>query len=384
MDEQGGLFVKKSNAFTIDEPAKVPAKIVAMGIGGIGTKSVRCMAEAGIRDVELIAVDTDIRELKASQAPLKLEIGTNITKGAGCGGDPKLGRKVALEEAERLLDLFKDCDMVFLIGGEGGGIFTGAAPIFTGLASEAGAITVAMATMPLSLQGMARRTHAEVGIRELKEAADAVIAVSNEELYRSLEEDVLLEESFSYAQNIFCRAVRDLAEIIARPGILKLELSDVHAVMRQRSVSLIGTGIAEGSNRATEAAKRAITHPFLEATPIKEAKSVLMNVSGSRRSLRLHDIKSAAKVIEEQANLEDMVIGAMYDDCMEDRLKVTVIASGLMRAASELPDNFELHIGTGNNVVIMGRSDQWKDSSGCSNGTNWEELDRPAFRRRHV
>jgi cell division protein FtsZ len=384
MDEQVGLFEKAWNAFTFDEPAKAPAKIMAMGIGGIGTKSIHRMAQARIPGVELVAVDTDKGELSASQASIKLEIGTNITKGAGCGGDPKFGRRVALEEAERILDLFKGFDMVFLIGGEGGGFFTGAAPIFTGLASEAGAITIAMATMPLSVQGMTRKRHAEVGMHELKEAADALIAVSNEELYHSMNEDVLLEKSFSFAEDLFCRAAQDLTEIIAKPGILNLELSDVQAVMRRRSVSLIGTGIAEGSSRANEAAKRAISNPLLEDMPIKDAKSVLMNVSGSRQSLRLHEIKSAAKVIEEQTDLEDLVIGAMYDDSMDGRLKATVIASGPVRDSSELSGNFELHIGTENNVVIMEQSDQKKGSAGSNHGTNWEELDRPAFRRRHV
>jgi cell division protein FtsZ len=383
MDEQAGLFEKKKSAFTFDEQLQVPAKIVAMGIGGIGLKSINRMVEAKIPGVELMAIDSNVRVLRKSRASIKLEIGTRSTKGSGCSGNPKLGRKIALEEAERMLDLLKGCDMVFLIGGEGGGTFTGAAPIFSGLASEIGAITIAMATMPLSLQGLTRRKHAETGIQELKEAADALIAISNEDLYGTLDEDVLLEDSFSFAEDTFCSAVRDLTEIITKPGILNLELSDVRTIMQERRVRVIGTGVAEGPNRAPEAVQHAITNPLLGDMPINEVKSVLMNVTGSRQSLRLHEAKSAAKLLEELANLEDMVIGAMYDDSMEDRLKVTLIASGPFRDASEQQHNLELVIGTRDDVMAMEQSAQWDGSSGNRNKTNWEELDRPAFRRRH-
>jgi cell division protein FtsZ len=384
MDEQTRLFEKKKSSFTFDEQLQAPAKIVAMGIGGIGLKSVNHMVEAKIPGVELIALDTDIRELRRSKASIKLELGTSSTKGSGCNGNPKLGRKIALEEAERMLDLLKGCDMVFLIGGEGGGTFTGAAPIFTGLASEIGAIAIAMATMPLSLQGLTRIKQAEIGIRELKEAADAVIAISNEDLYCTLDEDVLLEDTFSFVEETFSCAVRDLTEIITRPGVLNLELSDVRTIMQKRRINLIGTGIAEGPNRASEAVQHAITNPLLGDIAINEVKSVLMNVTGSRQSLRLHETKSAAKALEELANFEDMIIGAAYDDSMEDRLKVTLIASGPFRDASEQSDNLELRIGTRDNVVAIEQSAQWDGSSGSRNKTNWEELDRPAFRRRHT
>jgi len=382
MDEQTGLFEKRRDTFAFEEQPGVPAKIMAIGIGGIGVKAINRMVEAKIQDVELVAVDTDIRELRRSQASIKLEIGTNITKGLGCSGNPQLGRMVALEEAECILDLLKGHDMIFVIGGEGGGTFTGAAPILTGIASEIGTLAIAMATMPFSLQGVTRRKYAEIGIQELKEAADALIVVSNDDLQSTLDDDVLLKDSFSFAEDIFCGAVRDLAEIIIKPGIPNLELSDVRAIMQQSGVIVIGTGIAEGPNRATEAAQRAITNPMLEEMPITEAKSVLMNVTGSRQSLRLYEVKSAARVIEEQANLDDMVIGAMYDDSMDNRLKVTVIASNLIRDISEQSENFGLHIGTTPNIAAIEEPVQWNGSSNFKNKTNWEELDRPAFKRR--
>ncbi len=383
MDGQSGLFPNNGNTFAFDERPQVPAKIVVLGLGGIGIKSINRLVEAQIPGVEFIAVDTDKRELRNSRASIKLEIGMNIATGSGCGGDPKLGRKIVLEEAERILDLFKGLDMIFILGGEGGGTFTGGAPIFAGLAAEIGALSIAMATMPFSLQGLTRRQYAETGFQELKEAADVLIAVSNEHLYGILDKDVLLEDSFSFAERVFCDAIRDLAELITKPGILRLELSDVRAIMQQRRVNLIGMGIAEGPNRASDAVQSAIANPLLKDMPITQAKSVLINVSSSRQSLRLHEAKSAAKAIEEQASLEDMVIGAMYDDSMGDRLKVTVIASGPIRNTSEQFDHFGLRIGTTGSALTMEQSPRWDGSSSSKNKTNWEELDRPAFRRRH-
>lgn len=382
MDEHDGLFGKQRHKFVFEEQPGVPAKIMAMGIGGVGTRSINRMVKEKIPGLEFVAIDTDIRELRYSQASIKLEIGRNITQGSGCGGNPRLGRDIALEETERILDLLKGYDMVFVIGGEGGGTFTGAAPIFTSLAAEIGALAIAMATMPFSLQGMTRKKHAETGIRELKEAADALIAVLNEDLHRALGDDVLLEDSFSFAENIFCSTVRDFAGIVAKPGILNLELSDLRAIMQQRGAILIGTGLAEGANRAAEAAQRAVTNPLLEDMPITEAKAVLMNVTGSKQSLRLHEAKSAARVIEEQANLEDLVIGAMYDESLEDRLKVTVIASGALRKPLEQRDDFKLHITPADNVVTLEESDHWNSASSLKDKINWDELDRPSFHRR--
>lgn len=365
MDGQAGLFAKRRNTFTLDDQPDVSAKIMAIGIGGIGRKFIDRMVEEGIQGIELVAADTDIRELRRSRAHIKLEIGMQITQGLGCCGNPQLGRKAALHEAELILDLIKGYDMVFVIGGEGGGTFTGAAPIFAALASEIGGIAIAAATMPLGVQGLNRGESARIGIQELKQAAEAVIAVSNEDLHRRLGDDVLLEDSTGFAEDVFCRAVQDLAEIVVKPGILKLELCDMQAVMQQRRVILIGTGIAEGPNRAAEAVQRAITNPMLEEMPVTEAKSVLINVTGSRQSLRLYDAKCAAGCIEELASLDDRVIGALYDDSMEDRLKVTLIASGGIEDAHE-------------------PSPLRNGASSFRSRTNWEELDRPAFRRRQA
>ncbi|MEJ2082727.1 MAG: cell division protein FtsZ, partial [Acidobacteriota bacterium] len=253
MEGQAGLFGNRRNRFTLEDHPDVTARAIAIGIGGIGCKTVRRMVEARIQGVELAAVDTDIRELRHSNAPITLEIGVPLTQGLGCCGNPQLGRRAALDEVERILDLIKGFDMVFVIGGEGGGTFTGAAPIFAGLACEVGAIAVAAATMPFSLQGLTRRRLAEVGIRELKEAANAVIAVPNEDSHRTPDDGVLRGDTVSHTEDLFCRTVRDLAEIVTKPGILKVEFCDLQAVMQKRKVILIGTGISEGPNRAAEA-----------------------------------------------------------------------------------------------------------------------------------
>jgi cell division protein FtsZ len=384
MQEETALFEGKQTIFTFAEERRSPARIAVIGIGGAGVNSLNCMVEAKIKGVELVAVNSDLQSLRASLAPIKIEIGVNLTKGVGCGGDPQLGRKAALDEAERILDLIEGYDMVFLIGGEGGGTFTGAVPIFAGLSSEAGALTIAMAVMPFSFESKKRRTHAEAGVRELREAVDALIVIPNESIIRTLDDKVSLEDSLRSIDDLICQSVQGISEIITTPGIINPDLADVRTVMRHKGAILIGTGMADGPDRAVEAVQRAISSPLLEERSIAGAKAALVNVIGSRCSLKLHEIEAAAAIVREKAGLEDMIIGAMYDDGVGQFLKVTVIVTGLPQ---EVPLRFGsagTQVGKGVEAGTFGRAGPIGRVNGSYGKSDEEHLDQPPFKRRRI
>jgi cell division protein FtsZ len=313
---------------TLADSRLLPVKIVVFGVGGAGGNAVNRMMAAGIGGVELIAANTDNQALLESRAPLKLQLGARVTGGLGCGGDPEFGRQSALEDTERILDLVEDADMVFLTGGLGGGTCTGAAPVIASLAAEAGALTVAVVTTPFDFLGRKRKQYAEEAIRELKSAVDTLITIPNERLLVTLGEDALLEDAFLFADDVLCQAVQGISDIITMPGIINVDFADVRAVMTGKGVAWMGTGTAEGQNRAIEAAQRAISNPLLEAPSARGANAVLMNITGSRGSLKLREANAAAAAIEDMVCLEDMFFGAVYDDSMGERIKVTVIATG--------------------------------------------------------
>ena len=384
MQEEIELFDGKQAIFTFAEERRSPARIAVIGIGGAGVNSINCMVEAKIKGVELVAVNTDLQSLRASLAPIKIEIGMKITKGAGCGGDPQLGRKATLDETEHIFDLINGYDMVFIIGGEGGGTFTGAAPIFAGLSSEVGALTIAMAVMPFGFESKKRRIYAETGIRELKEAVDALVVVPNENMIRMLDENVSLEDSLRSVDDLICQSVQGISEIITMPGIINPDLADVRTVIRHKGAILIGTGMAEGSDRAVEAVQRAISSPLLEGRSIAGAKAALVNVIGSRCSLKLHEIEAAAAIVKEKAGLEDMIIGAMYDDGVGQFLKITVVATGLKQEAPLRFGSSRIQFDTGVEVETFGRTSQIGRVNGSYGKSDEEHLDQPPFKRRRI
>ena len=270
-----------------------------------------------------------------------MQLGAQITGGLGCGGDPEIGRQAALEDTERVLDFLEDADMVFLTGGLGGGTCTGAAPVIGSLAAEAGALTVAVVTTPFGFMGRKRRQYAEAAIQELKSAVDTLITIPNERLLAILGGDALLEESFRFADDVLCQAVQGISDIITMPGIINVDFADVRAVMTGRGMAWMGTGIAEGANRAVVAAQRAISNPLLEEPFAAGANTVLINITGRRGSLKLREAEAAAAAIEQMARVEDLYLGAVYDDSMGDRLKVTVVATGLKQTGSEESESAE-------------------------------------------
>jgi len=384
--------------FAFDEDRQPPAKIKVIGIGGAGGNAVNRMIQAKIEGVEFIATNTDLQAMRSSNAPIKLQIGAKLTNGLGCGAIPERGRQAALEDTERIIELLDGADMVFITGGMGGGTCTGAAPIIASLATELSALTVAVVTKPFHFEGRKRMLHADEGIRELSEVVDTLITIPNERLLHAMGKDALLEDSFRFADDVLCQAVQGISDIITMPGIVNVDFADVRTIMGGKGMALMGTGIAEGENRAVEAAQRAIASPLLEETSIRGAKGVLINITASRNSLRLHEVDAAAKIIEEAANPEDTIFGAVYDDAMGDRIKITVIATGFSQSASERNRTVHEYARNLGNVVPLSSSleqgirssahDHDKSSDKAIDyrlaSLRKEDLDEPAFLRRRV
>ena len=256
------------------------AKIRVVGVGGGGGNAVNRMIVAGLAGVDFIAVNTDMQALKSNRAPVKMQIGAKLTKGLGCGANPDVGRQAALEDTERLIELLDGADMVFVTTGLGGGTGTGAAPVIANLASELGALVVAVVTKPFNFEGRRRRAQAERGLAELKQVVDTALAIPNEKLLHTVEKGTPLVQAWMMADDILRQAVQGISDLITIPGEINLDFADVRTIMKGMGMALLGTGVAGGERRAVEAAQRAISSPLLEDTSIDGAKGVLINVTG--------------------------------------------------------------------------------------------------------
>lgn len=310
------------------EEALAPAKIKVIGIGGGGGNAVNRMLESQLRGIEFIAANTDLQALRKCRAATKLQLGPLLTKGLGAGGDPEVGRKSALEDTEKILELLDGTDMVFLTAGLGGGTGTGAIPILASLAAEIGALTVAVVTKPFGFEGRRRMAQAERGVEELRGSVDTLITIPNERLLSFVERGTPLQDAFRIADDVLRQAVQGISDLITVPGEINVDFADVKAIMSGMGMALMGTGIAKGENRALEAAQRAISSPLLEETSIEGAKGVLINISGGR-DLTLHEVAEAARIIADAVDPDANIIsGMVIDERMEDEMKVTVIATG--------------------------------------------------------
>lgn len=387
-------FQESEVKFSFDE-AHPPAKIKVLGVGGAGGNAVNRMIMAKIEGVEFIAANTDVQALRNSLAPVKLQMGAKLTNGLGCGANPERGRQAALEDTERIIELLDGADMVFITAGMGKGTGTGGAPIIASLATELNALTVGVVTKPFNFEGKKRQMQAEEGIRELKEVVDTLIIIPNERLLHAMETGALLEGSFRYADDVLSQAVQGISDIITMPGIMNVDFADVRTIMAGKGMALMGTGVAEGENRAVEAAQRAIASPLLEETTIRGAKGVLINITASRQSLKLQEVAEAAKIVQEAADTEDTIFGAVYDESIGDRLKITVIATGINPKHHERPTGTHDLTRGGKNILSMNApmegsvrtpgadSDKMSISEiDCRIALIKENLDEPAFKRR--
>ncbi len=321
----------------VEEAVVSPAKIKVIGVGGGGGNAVNRMLEAELGGIEFIAANTDLQALKKCRAPLKLQLGPQLTKGLGAGGDPEIGRKSALEDTEKILEILDGSDMVFLTAGLGGGTGTGALPIIASLAAEIGALTVAVVTKPFGFEGRRRMAQAERGVEELRGSVDTLITIPNERLLSFVERGTPLADAFRIADDVLRQAVQGISDLITVPGEVNVDFADVRAIMSGMGMALMGTGVARGEHRSIEAAQRAISSPLLEETSIEGAKGVLINISGGS-DLTLHEVAEAARIIADAVDPDANIIsGMVIDERMEDEMKVTVIATGFRYQQSERP-----------------------------------------------
>lgn len=303
------------------------ARIKVIGVGGGGNNAVNRMIAARVEGVEFIAANTDVQALKTSQAAVKLQLGVKLTNGLGAGANPDVGRRAALEDSDKIIESLEGADMVFVTTGLGGGTGTGAAPVIASLASEMGALTVAVVTRPFGFEGKRRRNQAERGLQELLDAVDTVIVIPNEKLLE-VAQDTGFFESFRVADDVLRQAVQGISDIITIPGVINRDFADVKTTMAGMGYAVMATGIGSGPNRAIEAAHAAMASPLLEAGAIDGARGILINITGSS-SLKLNEVNAASTLIQDAAHEDaNIIFGAVQDETMGDQVKITVIATG--------------------------------------------------------
>ncbi|HXV60092.1 MAG TPA: cell division protein FtsZ [Vicinamibacteria bacterium] len=369
------------------------ASIKVVGVGGGGGNAINRMIASSISGVDFLAANTDLQALRSNRAKTKIQLGGKLTKGLGCGADPEIGRQAALEDTERILEAIEGADMIFVTAGLGGGTGTGGAPIVASLASELGVLTVAVVTKPFTFEGRRRQMQAEDGIRELREQVDTLISIPNDRLLQTVERTTPISEAFSIADDVLRQAVQGISDLITVPGLINLDFNDVRTVMRGMGDAVMGTGIAEGENRADEAAKKAISSPLLEDSSVNGAKGVIINITGGD-DLSLTEVSEASSIIHEEADPDaNIIFGAVIDPRMTGKMKVTVIATGFQREAARRTPNTPVDIANYKQPAEMAVGSEGFYRKGADNltvdldfgsmeGPAGEDLDMPTFLRR--
>jgi cell division protein FtsZ len=289
-----------------------------------------------------------LQALKRSRASVKIQLGGRLTKGLGAGADPEVGRQAALEDTDKIIEVLEGADMVFVTTGLGGGTGTGGAPIVASLATELGALTVAVVTKPFNFEGRRRLQQAEQGLSELHESVDTVITIPNERLFAAVAQTASVTDAFKTADDVLRQAVQGISDLITVPGFINLDFADVRTIMQGMGMALMGTGYARGENRAIEATQEAISSPLLEEASIKGARGVLINITGGH-DLTLYEINEAASIVREEADEDaNIIFGHVIDETMADAMKITVIATGFRHevATASLPTNVQMPLTT--------------------------------------
>lgn len=315
--------------FEINEQGILGAKIKVVGVGGGGCNAVNTMIRLGIEGVDFITANTDRQALSASLAPTKIQIGQELTKGLGAGANPEVGKQAALEDYAKISELLSDADMVFITAGMGGGTGTGAAPIFAKIASEIGALTVGVVTKPFQFEGKKRMKQAHIGVSELRANVDSLIVIPNQRLLAIAGATLSMIEAFKKADEVLLNAVQGISDLINHTGLINCDFADVRTIMKSKGLALMGIGSAQGENRAIEAATHAISSPLLEDISVKGATGIIINITGGS-NLTIHEVDEATNLIKEEAHEDaEIIYGTVIDDTMQDRIKITVIATGL-------------------------------------------------------
>lgn len=370
----------KNNAIimTFDDQITTGAKIIVIGVGGGGSNAVNRMIEAGIQGIEFIVVNTDVQALNDSKAPIKIQLGSELTRGLGAGANPQIGRQAAIEDTEKIMDVLEGADMVFVTTGLGGGTGTGAAPVIAALAIELGALTVAVVTKPFNVEGKKRMRQAEEGLAELRGCVDTIITIPNSKL-KEVEEKISIMEAFRRADDILLQAVQGISDLIIVPGIINLDFADVKSVMQGMGVALMGIGEGSGDGAAISAMKAAIDSKLLEENSIKGARGALINITGSK-NMPLDEIEDAISLIHQEADEDaNIIFGTVFNEEMQDRVKITVIATGFDNhkqiAAPYSPVVAEAnHAAVGSRMPVYHPADMKKE----------EDINVPTFIRRQA
>jgi cell division protein FtsZ len=313
------------------------ARIKVVGVGGGGGNAVNRMALAGLEGVEFIVANTDVQALQYNAAPVKIQIGAKLTKGLGAGADPNVGREAALEDTDSLIQALTGADMVFVTTGLGGGTGTGAAPVIASLASELGALTIAVVTKPFRFEGRKRLAQADRGLAALRECVDTIITIPNERLLTIIDRGTPLPEAFATADDVLRQAIQGISDLILVPGLINLDFADVKTIMSGMGLAMMGTGVMSGENRMIEAAKAAISSPLLEGASVQGARGVIINITGGH-DMSLMEVNEASLLIQEAAHEDaNIIFGAVVDPTLEGRVKVTVIATGFDSGVARQP-----------------------------------------------
>ena len=357
------------------------ATIKVIGVGGAGNNAVNRMIEAGIRNVEFIAVNTDRQTLNESKASSKIQIGEKLTRGLGAGANPDIGSQAAEESRAEIAEVLKGADMVFVTAGMGGGTGTGAAPIVAATAKELGILTIGVVTKPFTFEGKKRLAQAERGIASLKGKVDTLVVIPNDKLLQVIDRKTSMVEAFRMADDVLRQGVQGISDLISIPGVINLDFADVRTIMLNQGMAHMGIGIASGENRAEDAAKQAIQSPLLE-TSIEGAKGIIINISGAS-DMGLHEANTAAELVQRNADPEaNIIFGTTIDDTLGDEIKITVIATGF-----EKEEEIRRTVSSPYSAII---EDTWKNRSGRNSivssiptpqDNNSNDLDIPTFLR---
>jgi len=325
--------------FEIEEVKGQKAKIKVIGVGGAGGNAINNMIASNLQGVEFVAVNTDMQALETSLAPVRVQIGSSLTRGLGAGSNPQIGREAAQEDRTAIAEAIEGSDMVFITAGMGGGTGTGAGPVIADISRELGAITVAVITKPFFYEGKMRWINAEEGIKELKNNVDTMIVIPNDRIGLVVEKGTPLLKSFAVANDVLKQAVQGISDIILIPGLINVDFADVRTIIEDKGRGVMGSGTGKGEGGAVEAAKKAISNPLLEESSIEGAKGILINITGGLE-LSLNDVQEAASFVYDSAHEEvHLIFGAVIDPDIGDEVRVTVIATGFndQKEKVELP-----------------------------------------------
>lgn len=353
--------------FEFDESIEQSATIRVIGVGGGGGNAVNTMIANNIHKVDFIVANTDAQALRNSKAPVKVQLGGALTKGLGAGANPNIGRDAALEDRDKMAEMLKGSDMIFIAAGMGGGTGTGAAPVIADIAKEAGALTVGIVTKPFSREGQQRMAKADEGIKELKKHVDSLIIIPNDRLLNIAPRSLGILDAFKPADDVLRQAVQGIADLITTSGFINVDFADVKSIMSERGMAMMGIGIASGDNKAVEAAKSAISSPLLEDIDVSGARGVLVNITGSS-AMTMDDFDAVNKTVHEKVHEDaNIIIGVVIDESMGDELKVTAIVTGF-------GDRFDLK--NGRPVAVESRA-------ASAGGKRWLDIPTHVRDRQH-